>query len=340
MLLILMSVNLFAKESDSVFQQDGQIVISEIARKFDAFKAIGYKLPPGAFPMMMASWLFNTSEIDDKTMTITWQHDTKFFVSVGAFINKHVCQTKVGEQLCRVYFKKINGQASVLTSTTIAETIAKHMILAVSDDPKTLDAWSSNYIMWLFVNPQTITSEGLARRIVHEMFQAVDIKNTVSGVLEAAKDFSDTKLCGVAVGNINKSVRFASSAIRSYKIEDAIIGEILSRNSEGISIFSRRSCVDNLKWAHIQLETLYAKLNKENFINQAYKLPSQCFDQNMRDAINEKSGMAFGQYHFGKSEEQCDFITTPDLDQIEKLDLEFDAIDIWFHGPRPRVGGV
>lgn len=329
-----------AKEMNMIFERDGQQIVKEIDKKFESYKRRGYQLAPEAFPMLMASWLFNTSEIDAKTMTLTWQHDTKFFESIGVFVNKHICQTKVGEQLCRIYFKKVNSQAKALDSSDIAGTLAKHMILAVSEDPKTLDSWSSNYIMWLFVNPKSLNPEHLTRMIVHEMFQAIDIKNALAGLLVAAKDFPDSKLCGLVGGTLNKAVRFASSSVRSYKVEDAIVGDILNRNHESLSRLSSNSCLNNLKWAHKQLEIFYAKLGKSAFIHQMYKVPDQCFDAALRDSIEDKDSFSYGVNQFGQNVDQCEFLSEPDLNQIETLDLDLDILDTWFHGPRPRVGGI
>lgn len=328
-----------ASETNASFDHDGQLIIAEIGKKFEAFKARGYQLPPGAFPMLMASWVFDDAEIDAKTMAITWQHDTRFFVSIGQFIEKHVCQTPTGAQLCRIYFKKINEQTTVLKSDTIAETIAKFMILAVSEDPKALDAWSSNYIMWLFVQPKKITTESLTRRIVHEMFQAVDIKNSILGVMEAAKGLPENTVCGLAAGNLNKAVRFASSAIRAYKVEDAILQEISGHDLETTTVVPKQSCLDNLKWAHKQMHIFNSKTTNLLYVQQVYGIETGCYNSNMREAIDEKSGMAFGARHFGQNVDQCEFLTTPNLDQIEKLNFQMGTLDAWIHGPRPRIGG-
>ena len=330
----------FAKNDQEAIYTDGQRIILEIKKKYADYKSREFKLALGQMPIQMASWLPYEDQIDQKSLLISWQHDTKFFESIGHYVEDHICRTKTGVQLCRIYLKIVNQKSPELNASDLAVTLAKHLILAISEQRKILDSWSSNYITWLFIDPNEMTVGSLNSWIVHEMFQTIDIKNSTGGVLAASRDFTDDKLCAVTIGNLNREVRFASSAIRSYKIEDAIMTELFNKTHEVLSHMKKMSCQFNVEWAHIQLTEFYETMKKGAYAHQVEKIPIRCFNSLLENSMESNTGIEFGKKLFTQIPGTCEFLSEPDLDQIETLDVDLNFLETWFHGPRPRVGGT
>lgn len=332
--------SVFGFEENSSYYSDGERIIAVIKEKYAEYRGRGYKLGPHQIPMHMASWLPYENLVSGQSLTISWQHDSEFFVSIGRYVNNHICKTKIGQQLCRIYFKKVNQQAGALKSTDFESTFAKHLILAISNERKLLDSWSSNYIVWLFLDVNDMTVGSLNRWIVHEMFQTIDIKNTVGGVVEATKSFPEMQLCAAVTGNLNKVIRFASSAIRSFKIEDAVMVEMLGKDHEYLRHMRKQTCEFNIQWVHTQLIEFYANMKLNAYNHLLNRVPNYCFNSTLHEALLPGYEIDFANKLFKENPGACEFLSEPDLDQIETMELDLDFLDTWFHGPRPRIGGV
>ncbi len=275
---------------------------------------------------------------DDRIMTIKTHPELYSFIE--SRIVQPLCLSKTGRFICQDFFARENGYHG--SSIDLTSAIMKKLIFIESTNLLlSIDSFAYFGEAWIFIHADEVTEEHLLRMISHELFQLVDIKNLIHIDPRIRQLFlTDETDCKALSVLRNEDIRLSASAIRSFIVEDRIVGEVLGRQT-GYGL-EKLSCVERIKKVLKQVQSIPEELGAfgMNIERRIMRKPeNKCLtltqDFPFEEALRFSKSMSVLDSEKSVRLSVCDFLVTPSFIGNWSTPL---APKSFMQGPRPRIG--